>query len=66
VAHAFSARVESDPGLAALDGFHDLGALLDDLPESMYIDFVHMGEDANAAIAQRIAADIVPILAARR
>jgi lysophospholipase L1-like esterase len=62
----FAACVAADADLAALPGFHDLGALLDDRPGPQFVDFVHLSESAAAVVADRITADLLPLLRARR
>jgi hypothetical protein len=48
------------------DGFHDLSSMFDDVKEPVYLDWCHVGEPANEAIAMRMVDDVLRAIPSRR
>lgn len=63
---AVDAAIASDAGLRAMPQFADLSGVFRDVHEPVFVDYAHLGESGNAAIADRISIDIARALAPRR
>ncbi len=49
-------------GLAEEAGVHDISRMFAETQEPLYVDWCHLGESGNAAVAQRMARDVLSII----
>lgn len=54
--------VEQSKYLSSLPNFHDISHIFDDIEAPLYIDGVHITEAGNEMVAERMAADILPLI----
>lgn len=59
-------RIDSSHALHRNPSFHNIGHLLDNHPEPLYIDLTHLGGRGNELIARRMAANILPLIRKRQ
>jgi lysophospholipase L1-like esterase len=58
----YAALRQSSAGLNKDVAFHDISSIFSDIREPIFVDFNHMGDKGNRAIAQRMAKDFVHLL----